>query len=100
MVAWSRTRDWRELQKRRREREDRDQSQSGPAESCEGVQSTCIAAMAYDGKDEMTLTFQSGGTYKYHGVGPEEYDAFCKAESKGKHFHRFVRGRYPSVKVG
>jgi KTSC domain len=71
-----------------------------PSESCENVQSSCIASMSYDGKEQMTLTFQSGGTYKYHGVGPDEYEAFCRAESKGKYFHRNIRGRYPFVRVG
>jgi hypothetical protein len=67
--------------------------------TCE-VQSTCIAAMSRADDGTMTLTFQSGGKYAYYGVSPDAFAAFCNAESKGKHFHRFVRGVYPFTKVG
>ena len=108
MVSWGRTRDWRELQKRRHQREERraDQAQPGQqtpgqadANACDNVSSTCISAMKRADDGTMTLTFQSGGTYAYFGVGPDTFESFCKADSKGRFFHANVRGRYPFTKV-
>jgi KTSC domain len=105
MVAWGRTRDWRELQKRRHQREERSAQpgQQAPGQAsgnaCDNVSSTCISAMKRADDGAMTLTFQSGGTYVYFGVSEETFDAFCNADSKGRFFHANVRGRYPFTKT-
>lgn len=59
------------------------------------VESSNIASEGYD-PDTLTLelTFKSGQTYRYVGVTPERYQAFRGAESKGKHFHQYIKGKY------
>jgi hypothetical protein len=57
------------------------------------VKSSSIAAIGHHPKNgAVRIQFRSGGTYD----GPctaEEYEAFAKAESLGKHFHQHLRGR-------
>lgn len=48
---------------------------------------------------ELEITFHSGGTYRYKDVPAEAHEAFEKAESLGKHFHKHIRSAYPCEKV-
>ena len=74
------------------------------------VKSSQIAAIGYHGgklrirfhdrTNKKTGAVTSGGTYDYLGVESELYEALCKAESVGSHFHAHVRnGGYDYNKV-
>jgi len=58
------------------------------------VESSSIKAIGHDPKTRtLRIEFHSGGVYDYPNVGADEHKNLIEAESKGKHFHRFVRGR-------
>jgi hypothetical protein len=44
---------------------------------------------------QLVVTFTSGSRYAYFDVPREAYEAFVGAFSKGEHFSREVRDRYP-----
>lgn len=48
----------------------------------------------------LEIEFHSGGLYQYHGVPEHVYNALMSAPSKGRYFHRAVRGVYPYVRLG
>ena len=60
------------------------------------VTSSAISHIEYNkGTRVMTVQFTSGGKrYTFHDVPEAEYEAFHKAESKGSHFHKHIRGRF------
>ncbi len=47
------------------------------------------------GERELDILFTTGRRYVYHDVPPEAAAAFRSAFSKGRHFNRRIRGRYP-----
>jgi hypothetical protein len=51
------------------------------------VESSMIHAVGYD-KDKriLEIVFNTGRTYQYADVPPEEYEGLLKAESKGRYF--------------
>ncbi len=58
------------------------------------VESTNVKAIGYDPVSGiMRVEFKSGGSYDYPGTVPEEHAAFMASDSKGKYFHRHIRGR-------
>ena len=63
------------------------------------VTSSNIKSVAHDGTDVLEVTVRSGQTHRYHGVSPERHQALLKAESVGRHFHEYIRGKYPSEKM-
>jgi hypothetical protein len=57
--------------------------------------STAIAEMRYDAPSHtLTVTFVSGAVYAYPEVPSELYDAFRRAESKGRFFSSEIRPRF------
>lgn len=42
----------------------------------------------------LELWFTSGRRYLYLGVDPAAAQAFARAESKGEHFNRAIKGRF------
>ncbi len=66
-----------------------------PAINWTPVKSSNIKHVAYD-PDSLTMhvQFTSGKVYQYADFAPEEFDAFIKAESQGKHFARHIKPRY------
>jgi len=59
------------------------------------VDSSSIASIGYDmGQRVLEVEFEHGGVYQYAGVPPSVYTAFVNAPSKGRYFHRSVRGFY------
>lgn len=63
------------------------------------VDSSTIDALGYNAaKLELHVRFKSGHYHVYHGVSPAHYLQFKTAESKGKHFHERIKGRYQSTK--
>lgn len=63
------------------------------------VASTSIAAAGYEAGC-LFIAFRAGGVYRYDG-GPEAVAyAFGQSPSKGRYYQSFIRGRYPSARVG
>jgi hypothetical protein len=58
------------------------------------VVSTNIASIGYD-KDALVLEveFRKGGIYRYNDVTFGEYNALMTAESQGRYFAQFIRGK-------
>lgn len=64
------------------------------------AKSSTIHSHGYDEQSStMTIKFHSGSTYEYKDVAPEDYIAFCGAESVGKHFSAHMRSKYFATKV-
>lgn len=63
------------------------------------VPSSSIAAIGYEGAS-LFVTFRKGGTYRYDGVPDATFRAFMASASKGAYYDSFIRGRYPSFRVG
>jgi hypothetical protein len=62
----------------------------------EPVSSSVIAAIGYDEESEtLELEFLSGAVYRYRGVGPDLYETFRAARSKGTFFNERIRDAYP-----
>lgn len=67
----------------------------------EPVESSNVAACAYDGKSKtLTLKFKNGSTYEYYNVPAKVGDAFPFLESKGKGVWSLLRGHYSYSRVG
>jgi hypothetical protein len=59
------------------------------------VESSTIKAVDYLGAlYVLTIEFKNGSVYHYHIVESKVYKDFLKAESKGKYFHKHIRGKY------
>lgn len=57
--------------------------------------SSNITSATYDADSGiLTITFNSGGTYEYHGVPQHLADEFATAASPGKFFHANIKGKY------
>ena len=64
------------------------------------IQSTTLAAVAYDGSEKLLqLEFPTGSAYRYYGVPSEVYQELMQAPSKGEYFNRHIRGRFPYALV-
>ncbi len=58
--------------------------------------STVIKRFDYrPGTQELEVLFVTGRRYLYADVPPEAVDAFRAAFSKGSHFNRHIRDKYP-----
>lgn len=59
-----------------------------------------IVSVGYD-SDTATLEveFRERRVYRYTQVSEDTYAALMKAKSKGSHFHRHIRDRYPTTRV-
>ena len=65
------------------------------------VESSMIHAIGYDKeKRVLEVVLNTGRTYQYADVQPEVYDAFMKAESKGRYFLANIRDVYEYWQVG
>ena len=60
------------------------------------VESTTLAALAYDGAREiLRLEFRSGALYRYYGFPAPVYGSLLSAPSEGGYFNRAIRGEFP-----
>ena len=62
------------------------------------VESSQIAEIGHDGST-LAVKFKGGGVYHYPDVTAEQFEAFQKAGSHGKHFGQHFRSRKNFVKV-
>lgn len=46
----------------------------------------------------LEVKFKNGGIYHYSNVDKKTYDAFEKAESHGKHFAKYINGKFQHKK--
>jgi hypothetical protein len=59
------------------------------------VESSMIHAIGYDpDKRILEIVFNTGRTYQYADVPPEEYEGLLNAESKGRYFLANIRDEY------
>ena len=65
------------------------------------VESSQIHSAGFDASRQiLALRFRAGGpVYEYSGFTQEQYDAFLKAESKGKHFGAHIKGKFDFEKI-
>ena len=57
--------------------------------------SSHIGEIGYDDEtNTLAVTFRSGDTYHYPGVGRGIFDALNSAESAGSFFHKSIRGKF------
>lgn len=54
----------------------------------------------HEDKQELHITFSSGGTHCFKDCPKEEFDSLKEAKSPGGHFHQNIRKTYKSEKVG
>lgn len=63
--------------------------------------SLCIQSSEYNPEtQEMVITFQQRGTYRYFGVEQETFDELQEAESQGAYFNERIRDSYTSERIG
>src|SRR5687768_2279843 len=61
----------------------------------ESVNSTNLRSIGYHrGLRVLEIEFHSGSIYRYREVPLNAYAALIRADSKGRHFSRQIRGRY------
>lgn len=58
------------------------------------VNSSNIDAIGH-ATNRLFIRFKSGITYSYDNCPYDYFDALTKVESVGKHFHRFIKGKFP-----
>lgn len=64
------------------------------------IESSAIKGLRYDAAAQtMEITFPSGHTYQYFGVGPDEIYYFSLADSLGKYFNANIKNRYGYARV-
>ena len=49
--------------------------------------------------NKLFIRFKSGVTYSYEDCPFDYFDALQKVESAGKHFHKFIRGKFRYTKL-
>ena len=65
------------------------------------VLSSSIISLGYSPSSRiLEVEFASGGVYQYEGVPDDVHRGLLAAESKGRHVHRFIKGRFPFQRVG
>ena len=66
-----------------------------PEVKMQPVDSEAIESIGYDAPGKVLhVKFKSGATYHHFDVSQEKYEAFLKADSKGKHFHAHIRNAH------
>ena len=59
------------------------------------VESSTIKAVEYmSALYLLTIEFHNGGVYHYKSVEHKVYQGLMESESKGKYFHKHIRGKY------
>ena len=65
------------------------------------VESSNIAEVGYNpSRAILGVKFNFGTTYYYYGVEPGFHVDMIAAESVGKYFHRFIKGKFAYGKLG
>ena len=68
--------------------------------TCKIKNSSNISEIGHNEKKNiMEITFHNNKTYHYYRVSKRVYEAFLKADSKGKYFHARIKGVYAYKKL-
>lgn len=66
----------------------------------QAVRSSSIASIGYDVRSKtLEIEFHSGVIYRYLAVPPAAFEALKNAESKGRHFTRYIRNKFEYHRV-
>lgn len=60
------------------------------------IESSNIESVAHQ-DETMIVEFKNGGVYEYQRVSKETFQSFLDSKSKGKYFHRYIRGAFKCV---
>lgn len=64
------------------------------------VESTSLASVAYNAEHGLLqIQFRDRTTYQYSSVPENIHEALLRAPSKGTYFNRFIRGKFPHVRI-
>lgn len=64
------------------------------------VISSNIVSAGYDAESQtLEIEFKGGTVYQYYSFPQTEFDAFLGANSKGSHFHAFIKDRYATARL-
>jgi hypothetical protein len=63
------------------------------------INSSSIASVAYSTDASLDVEFRSGAVYRYFAVPRSILDSLLAAESKGAFLNKFIRDRFPYVRV-
>ena len=64
------------------------------------INSSVIAAVSYaSDQNVLEVELNDGGIYQYYDVGPDVYERFMLAPSKGSFFHNRIKQSYKFIKV-
>jgi len=59
------------------------------------VESSSLSSIGFTRETRvLEIEFRSGALYRYHGVPRAVFEDSKKAESKGRYFSQFIRGKY------
>jgi len=62
--------------------------------------SSLFKSVGYDPASEtLEVEFSRGAIYQYSGVTAQDWNEFCRAESKGKHFSEHIRGKFEHQQI-
>ena len=63
--------------------------------------SSQVHSIGYDANTKtLAVQFNSGGTYHYHDVPQEKFNAMRDAESPGSHLGKHIKGAHKFTKLG
>ena len=62
------------------------------------VASRSIAAIGYE-NGALRISFRNGSLYEYRGVPAQVVQALLCSASKGSFYARFIKGRWPSIRL-
>lgn len=64
------------------------------------TRSGMLKAIEYDEvKNDLTVTFNNGGSYVYHDVPKEMFDGILAAESAGKYYLAHIKDKFKFEKL-
>ncbi len=63
----------------------------------ETVESSVVRSVGHSRVIE--IEFESGRVYQYMDVPEDVYEGMLAAESKGKYFNKYIRGKYPYQEI-
>ena len=62
------------------------------------VKSSNIKAAGHEA-NTMRVEFTNGTVYDYPGVSAELFNNFMQAESQGRYYHQFIKGKFNGTRV-
>ncbi len=63
------------------------------------VKSSNVVSIGHDPESKRLHIEFANGVYEFDGVSADQHRALMAAASHGKHFHKFIRGKFSSRKL-